>query len=54
MILTEVGRLNHLFQNILEMARIDAGAMSAESRWVHPSELIEGAKGEGLLGQETA
>ena len=43
-ILTEVGRLTHLFQNILEMARIDAGAMSAESRWVHPSELIEGAR----------
>src|SRR6185503_3248062 len=29
--------------NILEMARIDAGAMAVESRWVHPSELIEAA-----------
>ena len=41
LILTEVGRLNRLFQNILEMARIDAGAVAAEARWVHPSEIVE-------------
>jgi K+-sensing histidine kinase KdpD len=42
-ILTEVARLNRLFQNILEMARIDAGAVAAEARWVHPSEIVEAA-----------
>ena len=43
-ILTEVGRLARLFQNILEMARIDAGAVATETRWVHPSEIIEAAR----------
>ena len=43
-ILTEVGRLSRLFQNILEMARIDAGALATETRWVHPSEIIEAAR----------
>src|SRR5262245_16458599 len=43
-ILTEVGRLNRLFQNILEMARIDAGAVAAEFRWVHPSEIVDAAR----------
>ena len=42
-ILTEVARLNRLFQNILEMARIDAGAVAAEARWVHPAEIVEAA-----------
>jgi two-component system sensor histidine kinase KdpD len=36
LILVEVGRLNRLFQNILDMARLDAGGMSADRRWVHP------------------
>ena len=44
LILAEVARLNRLFQNILEMARIDAGAVSAEARWVHPSEIVEAAR----------
>lgn len=39
-ILTEVERLTRLFDNILDMARIDAGAVPAELRWVHPSEII--------------
>jgi two-component system sensor histidine kinase KdpD len=43
-ILTEVERLSRLFQNILEMARIDAGALSADVRWVHPSEILEAAR----------
>ena len=43
LILAEVERLNRLFQNILEMARIDAGGLSAEVRWVHPSEIVEAA-----------
>jgi two-component system sensor histidine kinase KdpD len=43
-ILTEVERLSRLFQNILEMARIDAGALAAQVRWVHPSEILEAAR----------
>jgi len=44
LILAEVERLTRLFQNILEMARIDAGAISAESRWAHPSEIVAAAR----------
>jgi two-component system sensor histidine kinase KdpD len=44
LILTEVGRLTRLFQNILEMARIDAGAIGTDFRWVHPSEIIAAAR----------
>lgn len=44
LILAEVERLNRLFQNILEMARIDAGAVAAERRWVHPVEIFEAAR----------
>jgi len=43
-ILSEVERLTRLFQNILEMARIDTGAVSAESRWSHPMEIITAAR----------
>ncbi|MFN7913943.1 MAG: DUF4118 domain-containing protein [Vicinamibacterales bacterium] len=44
LIQSEVERLARLFHNILEMARIDAGAVSAQSRWVHPSEIVEAAR----------
>jgi len=44
LILAEVERLQRLFQNILEMARIDAGAIAADLRWVHPSEIVEAAR----------
>ena len=44
LILSEVERLTRLFQNILEMARIDAGAIAAELRWVHPAEIFEAAR----------
>ena len=44
LILTEVDRLTRLFQNILEMARIDAGAVTEDMRWVAPSEIIEAAR----------
>jgi two-component system sensor histidine kinase KdpD len=44
LVLTEVGRLTRLFQNILEMARIDAGGILAQQQWVQPSEIIEGAR----------
>ena len=43
LILSEVERLTRMFQNILEMARIDAGAVATESRWTHPSEIISAA-----------
>ena len=43
-VLAEVERLTRLFQNILDMARIDAGAVSSELRWVHPSEVLEAAR----------
>ncbi len=44
LILSEVERLTRLFQNILEMARIDAGAVATESRWAHPSEIVAAAR----------
>lgn len=44
LILAEVERLTRLFHNLLEMARIDAGAVAEEARWVHPSEIIAAAR----------
>ena len=44
LILTEVERLSRLFQNVLEMARIDAGAIDLEARWTHPSEIVAAAR----------
>ncbi len=46
LILAEVERLDRLFQNILDMARIDAGAVSPELRWVHPAEIAEAARSQ--------
>jgi K+-sensing histidine kinase KdpD len=43
-ILIEVERLQRLFQNILEMARIDAGTVAADYQWSHPSEIIDAAR----------
>lgn len=43
-VLTEVERLTRLFDAILDMARIDAGAVSTELRWVHPAQIIESAQ----------
>ena len=45
LVLTEVERLQRLFQNILEMARIDAGAIALDHQWAHPSEIINAARG---------
>jgi two-component system sensor histidine kinase KdpD len=55
LILAEVERLTRLFQNVLEMARIDAGAIATESRWAHPSEIIAAARDqvEHTLQQHT-
>jgi two-component system sensor histidine kinase KdpD len=44
LILTEAERLQRVFQNILEMARIDAGAVSAERQWVQPLEIVNAAR----------
>ena len=43
-ILAEVDQLTRLFQNILEMARIDAGAIAEDMRWVAPSEIVDAAR----------
>lgn len=44
LIRTEAARLTRLFENVLEMARIDAGAVSLDARWAHPSEIIAAAR----------
>jgi two-component system sensor histidine kinase KdpD len=46
LILAEAERLTRLFQNILEMARIDAGPIAAEVRLVHPSEIVAAARSQ--------
>jgi two-component system, OmpR family, sensor histidine kinase KdpD len=43
-VLAEVERLTRLFQNILEMARIDTGTIAAESLWSHPTEIVAAAR----------
>jgi two-component system sensor histidine kinase KdpD len=43
---TEVERLTRLFENILEMTRIETGAVPHKSRWVHPSEIVEAARSQ--------
>jgi two-component system sensor histidine kinase KdpD len=55
LILAEVERLTRLFQNILEMARIDAGAIATAPRRAHPSEIIAAARDqvEQTLRQHT-
>jgi two-component system sensor histidine kinase KdpD len=55
LILSEVERLTRLFQNLLEMARIDAGAIATESRRTHPSEIVAAARDQvehALLGHK--
>ena len=37
-------RLTRMFQNLLEMANIDAGGITPSPEWVHPSALVEGAR----------
>ncbi len=44
LILAEVERLTRLFNNVLEMVRIDAGAVTTEQRWSHPSEIVAAAR----------
>lgn len=54
-ILTEAERLSHVFDSILEMARIDAGSVAFDARWTHPTEIIDAARkqvGRSLTGHE--
>lgn len=46
LILGEAERLSRLFENILEMARIDAGAVAADLRWAHPTEIVAEARAQ--------
>ena len=39
----EVAHLNRLFQNIVDMARIETGAVDAEREWVHPTDIVDAA-----------
>jgi two-component system sensor histidine kinase KdpD len=43
-VLTEVERLTRLFDDILDMARIDAGAVSTQPELVHPSQIVDAAR----------
>ncbi len=45
-ILAEVERLTRLFENLLEMARIDAGSLERTARWTHPSEIVSAARAQ--------
>ena len=39
----ELDRLNRLFQDILDMARIDAAAIDVEREWVTPADIVDAA-----------
>src|SRR6186713_879296 len=39
----ELERLNRLFQDILDMARIDASAMDVSRQWVTPADIVDAA-----------
>jgi two-component system, OmpR family, sensor histidine kinase KdpD len=41
--LHELERLNRLFQDILDMARIDAAGITAEQQWVTPADIVDAA-----------
>ena len=41
--LHELERLNRLFQDILDMARIDAAGITAERQWVTPADIVDAA-----------
>ena len=41
--LQELDRLTRLFQDILDMARIDAAAVNPERQWVSPADLVDAA-----------
>lgn len=41
--IAELDRLNRLFQDILDMARIDAAAIDVECQWVTPADVVDAA-----------
>jgi two-component system sensor histidine kinase KdpD len=41
--IAELERLNRLFQDILDMARIDAAAIHVERQWVTPADVVDAA-----------
>ena len=41
--LTEIDRLDRLFQDILDMARIDAAAVKAARQWITPADIVDAA-----------
>jgi len=41
--LGELDRLNHLFDHILDMARIDARTVTTERQWVTPADIVDAA-----------
>lgn len=43
---TEVSRLARLFDGILDMARIDAAAVTAKPEWSHPAEIVDAARAQ--------
>lgn len=52
-LLAELERLNRLFQNVVDMARIETRAIAPEPEWVQPAEIIEAAarRTEASLGE---
>jgi two-component system, OmpR family, sensor histidine kinase KdpD len=49
-VLAEVERLTRLFEDILDMARIDAGAVSTQIQWVHPAQIVDAAREQVAYG----
>ena len=41
--IVELDRLNRLFQDILDMARVDAAAINVERQWVTPADVVDAA-----------
>jgi two-component system, OmpR family, sensor histidine kinase KdpD len=41
--MVELDRLNRLFQDILDMARVDAAAINVERQWVTPADVVDAA-----------
>ncbi|HVC21192.1 MAG TPA: DUF4118 domain-containing protein [Vicinamibacterales bacterium] len=54
-VLSEVQRLQRLFQNVLDMARLDADSVNAAREWVAPDQIVEAARSqaESLLKGRT-
>jgi two-component system, OmpR family, sensor histidine kinase KdpD len=42
-VVSELGRLNHLFRDVVDMAKIETEAVVAEREWVQPAEIAEAA-----------